>query len=153
MTGDRIYLVRHAKAEQARDDDAGRRLSPQGRARFERLLRALGARLEVGRILTSPLVRARETAELLSRATGAPVEEDPRLASGASSGEELLALVREAPARTALVGHNPEVAEALALAAGRDVEVPTGAVAALAHRQARGGRSELTLEWLEAPVR
>ena len=148
MTGNRVYLVRHAKAEARREDDGDRRLTPHGRARFERLLQALGDRLQVARVLTSPLLRARETAELLARATRAPVEEEPRLGSGESGGRELLALARQAPPGTALVGHNPELAEAIALAAGRDLEVPPGAVAALDVRA-----RDVTLAWLEAPSR
>ncbi|WP_242344692.1 hypothetical protein [Anaeromyxobacter terrae] len=35
------------------------------------------------------------------------------------------------PSGTALVGHNPEIAEAVALAAGRGLPVPPGTVAAL----------------------
>jgi phosphohistidine phosphatase len=144
----RVYLVRHAKAEDRAADDAGRRLTPVGRARFERLLGTLGGRLAVARIATSPLTRARQTAELLARAARAPVDEDPRLASGACGGRELLDLARRAAPGTALVGHNPELAEAVALAAGRELEVPPGAVAALDVR-ARG----VALAWLEAPGR
>jgi phosphohistidine phosphatase len=148
MPAHRVYLVRHAKAEPHADDDASRRLTPEGRERFVRLVRALAPRLTVSRVLTSPLVRARQTAELLARAAGAPLEEDPRLASGESDGRELLALARGLPHGTALVGHNPEIAEALARVAGRDLEVKPGAVAAV-ELSDRGAR----LEWLELPLR
>jgi phosphohistidine phosphatase len=146
MPAHRVYLVRHAKAEPNAGDDTARRITPDGRARFVRLLAALGGRLAVSRVVTSPFVRARETAELLARATGAPLEEDPRLASGASEGGELLALARTAPPGTAFVGHNPELAEAVARAAGRDVEVKPGAVAELAV----DGQS-VRLAWIERP--
>jgi len=148
VTGHRVYLVRHAKAEDRREDDGSRRLTPQGRARFERLLHALADRLALVRIVTSPLLRARETAELLARASRAPIEEDPRLGCGASGGRDLLSLARQAAPGTALVGHNPELAEAVALAAGKDVEVPPGAVAALDVRA-----RDVTLAWLEVPGR
>ncbi len=147
MPAHRVYLVRHAKAEPSAGDDAARRLTPDGRARFVRLLAALGARLAVSRVVTSPFTRARETAELLARATGAPLGEEPRLASGASEGDELLALVRAAAPGTALVGHNPELAEAVARAAGKDVEVKPGAIAALEV----DGRS-VRLAWIERPA-
>lgn len=143
----RVYLVRHAKAEgSAPGGDAARRLTPEGRERFLAHARGLGPRLAVTRIVTSPFVRARETAALLAQVTGAPVEEDGALASGASSGREVLALARAAPAGTAFVGHNPELAEAIALAAGREREVAPGAVAELA---VEGG--EARLAWLEPP--
>lgn len=137
------WLVRHARAEKsAAGGDAARRLTAEGRAEFQAKLATLGGRLRLTRVLTSPYARARETAELLAAACGGvPVEEEPRLASGAATGAELLALAREAGRGVALVGHNPELAEALLLAAGgAELEVPPGAVGALD----RGGR----LAWL-----
>lgn len=148
MPGKRVYLVRHAKAEPGDGQgDAARRLTPEGRARFEAHVRGLGQRLRVTRIVTSPFTRARETADLLARATGAPVEEESELASGASTGKAILRLARDAGDGTALVGHNPEMAEAIALACGREREVKPGAVAEL-EVSAEG---DATLGWLELP--
>ncbi|MGC4000133.1 MAG: histidine phosphatase family protein [Anaeromyxobacter sp.] len=145
MTARRVYLIRHAKAEgHHAQGDAARRLLPEGRARFNRGLAELGERLAVKRIVTSPFVRARQTAELLAGATGAPVEEEPGLASGAASARDVLSLVRAAGTGTALVGHNPEFAEVICDAAGRELEVKPGAVAALDV----DGR-KVTLAWLE----
>jgi phosphohistidine phosphatase len=148
MSAHRVYLVRHAKAEPGGPSmqDAARRLTVEGRRRFNLLLGALGGRLSARRIVSSPLVRARQTAELLASATGATIAEDERLASGVSGGPELLALVREAAADTALVGHNPEIAEAVARVAGKDLEVKPGAVAAL---DVEG--KDVRLAWLQAP--
>lgn len=142
----RVYLVRHARAEPQRGDDAARRLTAEGRAEFHRLLAALGGRLAPRRVVTSPYVRALQTAQLLASGTGAPVAEDARLASGASGGPELVAMLLAAAPGTALVGHNPEIAEALARVAGKDLEVKPGAIAAL---DVDG--KELRLAWLEAP--
>lgn len=136
--------MRHGRAEAKGTTDASRRLTPEGRAAFAALAEALAPRLRVVRIVTSPLARARETAALLSRATGAPVEEDHALAAGASEGRELLALGRRLGAGVALVGHNPEMAEAVALAAGEDRSVEPGAIAAV-DADATGQR----LAWLE----
>ncbi len=148
MPAHRVYLVRHAKAEPHGGDDDARELTPEGRARFVHLAGALRGRLEVSRVVTSPLTRARQTAELLARATRAPIEQDPRLAPGSSSGRELLDLARESAPGTALVGHNPEIAEAVAEAAGTSLEVKPGAVAALEVDGRRVG-----LAWLETPAR
>jgi phosphohistidine phosphatase len=125
-----VYLVRHAEAA-AGGVDADRRLTSTGRAAFSNLLQMLGPSLEVTRIVSSPFRRALETAELLARATGARAESDDELASGHAGGRELLALAREAGSGTALVGHNPEVAEALSLASGASASVPPGTIAAL----------------------
>jgi phosphohistidine phosphatase len=148
MVKHHVYLVRHAKAAKDAQDDHSRRLTPEGRARFRRHLSTLRERILVTHILTSPLVRARETADILARATGAPVKEEPRLAAGESDGRELLALARAAPPGTALVGHNPEIAEAVARLAGNDLEVKPGSVAALEIE----GR-EVRLAWLELPAK
>jgi phosphohistidine phosphatase len=148
----RLYLVRHAAAEPGgAGGDAARRLTGPGRAAFEALLRALAGELAgdaaVRRVLSSPLVRARETAALLAAACGATVEEEPALRSGASSGAELLALARRTGAGAALVGHNPEIAEAVARVAGRELSVPPGTVAAV---DVDGG-GRVSLAWLRAP--
>ena len=132
----RFYLVRHAEADQdPAQDDAARPLSTSGRARFAAHARALAAELRISRIVSSPARRARETAALLAEATGAPVEEVRALAPGRSDGAQLLALGRQLGAGVALVGHNPEIAEAAALAAGREVAVKPGTVVAV---EARG---------------
>jgi phosphohistidine phosphatase len=128
----RVYLVRHAKAErEPAQDDAARPLSEEGRARFRAHARALAREIRLSRVVTSPYLRARETADLLAAATGAEVEEERRLASGASSGKDLLALARRLGDGVALVGHNPEVAEAVQMVAGDAVEVKPGTVAAI----------------------
>jgi phosphohistidine phosphatase len=143
-----IYLVRHGKAEEkaSRGGDAARALTAAGRERFEALARAQAGRLRVARVVTSPFRRARETAELLARVTGAPLEEDEALASGASSPRELLALARRAGEGAALVGHNPELGGAVALAAGREVEVKPGTIAAVTFAE-----GEPALAWMEKP--
>jgi phosphohistidine phosphatase len=68
------------------------------------------------------------------------------LASGRSRGRELLELAASAGEGAALVGHNPELAEAVALASGRDEEVKPGSVAAL---ELDGGTPRLV--FLERP--
>ena len=146
MARHRIYLVRHAKAEPLATDDHSRRLTPEGRVRFDRLVGALSPRLEVSKILTSPLVRARQTAEILARATGAPLEEDPRLAAGEPDARELLAIARLEPHGTALVGHNPELAEAITRVAGKELEVKPGSIAAI---DVAGDKEHLV--WLKVP--
>jgi phosphohistidine phosphatase len=147
VTGLRFYLVRHGRAEAKHPGgDAARRLTADGGARFAAHARALAPEVAVSSVVTSPFARARETAELLGAATGAAVVEDPALASGASSAGEILALGRRLGAGVALVGHNPELAEAVALAAGGPRELEPGAVAAI---DADGGGYRLA--WLRAP--
>jgi len=143
-----VYLVRHAEADAGVGvRDADRRITGRGRSSFERLLASLGQTLLVKQILTSPFLRARETAAILGASTGAPVEASDDLASGHASGREILALARQAGPGSALVGHNPEIAEAVAAAAGGGAtSVPPGTVAAL---DVSGGRPRLL--WVRSP--
>jgi len=128
-----FYLVRHAEAEaHGGTGDGAPRLTEAGRTGFERLVSAIGPELRVSRVLTSPLARARETAAILARASGAAAVTDEALSSGRCTGSDLLQLGRSAGSGVALVGHNPELAEALVLAAGSSRRVPPGTVAAVA---------------------
>ncbi|MGZ6081409.1 MAG: SixA phosphatase family protein [Myxococcaceae bacterium] len=141
-----FYLVRHGKAEEPRGagDDA-RRLTADGRDAFAALVRALAPSLPLVRIVASPSVRARETAGILAAATGAPASLEPALAPGRSGAEALLARGREAGNGVALVGHNPEMGEAVARA-GRVDRMPPGSVAAV---EATAGGFRLL--WIRSP--
>ncbi len=141
-----FYLIRHARAEgTAPGGDAGRRLTPEGRDAFRQSVLSLVGRLVVRRIHASPLLRARQTGDLLAAMLGAPLEEEGELASGVSSARRLLALGAELGDGAALIGHNPELAEAIGLAAGRELDIPPGTVAAIG----LDGR----LAWLAHPGR
>ncbi|HUK66521.1 MAG TPA: histidine phosphatase family protein [Anaeromyxobacteraceae bacterium] len=147
-TTKRVYLVRHGAAESiGKGGDASRRLTAEGRASFESLVRVLAPRLSIERVWTSPAVRARESADILATATRAEIHVTSELAAGHSSGPELLALARKLGPGSALVGHNPEVGEAIALAGGVAQNVKAGAVAALEFTP-----EGFALAFLEAPL-
>src|SRR5204862_5897048 len=85
-----IYLIRHGIAETRGDawpDDAKRPLSEDGMSRMKKEARGL-ARLNVSFdvILTSPLVRTRQTAEIVAAALDArpPIVNVESLAPGGS---------------------------------------------------------------------
>jgi phosphohistidine phosphatase len=128
-----FYLVRHGAAEgPGSQGDAARRLTPEGRESFRRLVEGLRAELRVARVLASPFVRALETAQVLGAALGVEVEEREELAPGTSSGATLLVIALDAGPGVALVGHNPEIGEAIAAALGKGPPVPPGTIAGLA---------------------
>lgn len=111
-----LVLMRHGVAE---DDnpggDSARRLTDEGLARAgmaARGLVALGVRPDV--VVTSPLVRCRQTAELVAGAAGCPLEHDDRLAPGMSSSD-LLEIVVEHPDCEVLLAcsHQPGLTYAL----------------------------------------
>jgi phosphohistidine phosphatase SixA len=103
----RVYLVRHAEAAPGEPDDL-RPLTSAGRADA----RDLGARLAAeglrpAVVLTSPLLRARETAGELARELGCHAEADERLAPGATA-ESVRAAVAGRGDEVVLVGHQPD---------------------------------------------
>lgn len=102
-----LWLVRHAPAEDAQEDDEGRALSARGRRRFSRAalgLDALG--LEFDQLWTSPLLRARQTAEFLAEKAHGELRVVDALAA-APDGELLELLTGCAGSSVALVGHEP----------------------------------------------
>ena len=95
----RLYLVRHAEAAPGEPDEL-RRLTPKGREQA----RALGQRLgedgaRPGAILTSPLLRARETGGELAKALDVATEPHDRLAPGATP-DDLRAAIAAAETRS-----------------------------------------------------
>ena len=101
----RLVLVRHAAAADGAPDEL-RALTPEGREQA----RALAAELAGERpdaVLTSPLLRARETGEELARATGAPAQPDERLKPGATA-QDVRAAVAGQGRDVVLVGHQPD---------------------------------------------
>lgn len=112
------YLVRHAMAEPrgpawVRDGD--RPLTGEGARRMRDVVRGLAVLgVEIDVVLTSPLVRARQTADILVRGLSvrlAPIEL-PELAPGGRPAETMRALARRTGAGAfALVGHEPDLGE------------------------------------------
>jgi phosphohistidine phosphatase len=113
-----LYLIRHAIAAERGEewpDDDKRPLTERGIARFKEGVAGL-VRLDavVDEIFTSPLVRAKQTAQLLSAglAGAPPVKLLDALAPGHSPDEVMAELGRAARRRRiALVGHEPELGE------------------------------------------
>jgi phosphohistidine phosphatase len=133
------YLVRHGAAAPG-SDDRQRPLTPAGRAAVEATARALRARgVDVAEIRHSGLIRARETAEILSASlvpfqgvyatSGLAPEDDPAVAA---------AELELAAAPLMLVGHLPHLvrlaATLVGIAAAERVEfAPATAVALRRH--------------------
>jgi phosphohistidine phosphatase len=124
----RLFLVRHAHADPGEPDEL-RPLSAAGRDQA----RALGerlARLDAGVVLSSPLLRARETAAAIASAAGADLRVDERLAPGARA-DGLLAAAAGAGAAVVAVGHQPDCSEIALALTGRDPGFPPAGVCEL----------------------
>jgi phosphohistidine phosphatase len=156
-----LLIVRHAIAydrDRARwHDDAERPLSPAGIRRARKAavgLKELTAR--PGRLLTSPLVRARQTAKILTDLAGWPeAEEIPQLSPGEPVLAVLALLARDRSKVVAVVGHQPGLGELLAaclLGGGGalPIEMKKNAVACVSFEgKPRAGHA--ALKWLATP--
>ena len=130
-----LYLIRHAiAAERGEDwpDDDKRPLTARGVSRFKESVAGL-IRLEVtvDEIFTSPLVRAKQTAQLL--AAGLPGKPTVKILEALAPGhapESVLAQLARAARRRriALVGHEPGLGELAAhlIGAGRALPFKKG---------------------------
>jgi phosphohistidine phosphatase len=120
-----IWLLRHGEAEDGSPDEA-RRLTPKG----EEQARAAGAALkalgvELALCLTSPRVRAEQTARLACEALDVEVSIDDRLSGGPIDAEELAAGLDE----VLLVGHDPDFSMAVHDLTGAQVRMKKGGLA------------------------
>lgn len=129
-----LYFMRHAEAASSGADDFQRPLTPEGRATVAAEARGLAAfGLVPDQILTSPLFRACQTAEIVGAVLAVPVAQCAALASGCN-----LKLLAEAlqehtsHASLMVVGHQPDLATMIGQLIGRDsaaVAMGKGAVA------------------------
>jgi len=116
-----VIIVRHAVAferDRARwKDDGQRPLSPEGKRKFRKAVAGLAGWVpKVDAVLTSPLVRTRQTADILTDVAHWPKAIDtPELAPGGSPVGVLTVLRGRAEKRVAVVGHEPRLSELLTL--------------------------------------
>jgi phosphohistidine phosphatase len=112
-----LYFLRHGKAGSPRpkDDDA-RELTDKGRAALRAaapLWRRLGVRPDL--VISSPLPRALQTAELFCEALGGMPVTDGGLRPGASWARMARAMAAHADASSVMfVGHEPDLSSAMA---------------------------------------
>ncbi len=141
-----LMLLRHGVAEDAGPAtghrDEPRALTPEGIAKMEAAARGITALgLAVDGVVSSPLVRCRQTADIVAGALGAPVREDRRLRPGAriDAVEDILI---EHPGAGALLlcGHQPDLSLIVSeLTGGAQVEFRKGSLALLDVESARPG--------------
>jgi phosphohistidine phosphatase len=111
-----LHLLRHADAGdpgRSTGSDAERPLSGKGRRQAERLGALLaGAGLSPDLILTSPKLRAVQTATIVGQAVDVDVREDARL-GGPLTISTVAGILADAgsPDRPMLVGHDPDFSD------------------------------------------
>ena len=158
-----LYLLRHGIAVERGSavfgNDADRPLTLKGERRLWRIANAMEAlELSFDLILSSPLVRARQTAEIVAEAFNArkPFE----FSEGLKPDADLKLLINElknlepAPESVLLVGHEPCLSELISrLVSGSadfSVLMKKGGLCKLSTESLKFGRCA-TLEWLLTP--
>ena len=142
-----VYFVRHGKAEplQAGIDDRERPLSPEGVRQVKRLAIVWAwMQLEVHRILSSPYLRARQTAEIIAEVLQVPVDIVPSLSPHCSLADvaELTYAYRGEPSLM-VVGHQPALGQIVQALTGGLVEVKPGTMVGVESGSFRPGRGLL----------
>ena len=158
-----LFLLRHGIAfnlgEAGATKDSERPLTPEGIAKVKRIAAAMEAmELDFELMLSSPFVRARETAELVARALKLEdrLKLEPSLACGGSMREVIRGLAsRKTPPRSVLlVGHEPDLSELISLLVSGDpgflVTMKKGGLCKLSAEPLLYGRCA-TLDWLLTP--
>jgi phosphohistidine phosphatase len=151
-----LVLIRHARAEERTlfKRDRTRALTEDGRRRMRKAARGLHALLPgLTQIATSPLLRARQTAEIVAALyAGIDTVSVPALSPGAAP-RTVLAWLRTQPqdALLALVGHEPDLGRLASwLLAGRPagfVQFKKGAAALIEFADVPAA-GKGTLAWL-----
>ena len=113
MTGRRLVLIRHAKAEAMGSSDSVRALAARGRQDAPAVGRWLKAQgIEPDLVVVSPAKRTRQTWELALAEIGSTPRStiDPRIYDNTT--RDLLEVIRESGSDAttlAIVGHNPSI--------------------------------------------
>lgn len=156
-----LLIIRHAIAF-ARDrqlwaDDAARPLSPLGVRRSRKAASGIKELCKVpDRLLTSPLLRARQTAKILTEVAGWPrAEVAPELKPGEAAAAVLTVLGKDQSKRIAIVGHQPDLSALLTACLLKDgnslpIEMKKNAVACLSF-DGRARVGSAVLKWLATP--
>jgi len=158
-----LLIVRHAIAEE-RDEaarqglsDAERPLTKKGAKRMTQIAAALARQLpQAEQIITSPLLRARQTAELLAaRYPGMAITIEDGLSPGGSLDQLVAQLQRQAgEGVNILVGHEPDLSALISLLLfgkeGVSIQMKKGG-AALLDFPRHIGSGQGTLLWLQTP--
>jgi phosphohistidine phosphatase len=151
----RLYFLRHGIAEERslNHSDAQRALTPEGIAKTEDLARRLADfEVQPTLIYSSPLVRARQTAEIVAKHGGFPLEVSELVASGRFDSHAVQELIDEHDPDDEImfVGHEPDFSETVSdIIGGGNITMKKGGIARVdLYRQdpLRG-----TLAWLLAP--
>lgn len=153
-----LFFLRHGEAEERRPglSDADRHLTPEGIMEMKTVAAGLAALdVKVNRVLSSPLPRALETAQIAAEALGFSAHSivvDTRIEAGAFRLGSLQSLLETEPrsARILLVGHEPDFSMVVGqLVGGAAIEFKKAGLARVESDRLEPGNG--VLRWLLTP--
>lgn len=142
----RLYFLRHAEAEPDFLDDYNRRLTPKGVEQTEKVTQFCQRNgLFPDLVLTSPVVRARQTADkVFGKMGGSEIVECAWLACGMTPATLMDELAGYAKfANVCLVGHEPDFSESIAFLSGSRLNVRKASLTLVDLPSVRSGAGEL----------
>jgi phosphohistidine phosphatase len=157
-----LYILRHGVAADSAPGgggDAARPLTSEGEAKMWRITKAMAAlELSFDMILSSPYLRARQTAEIVAEAFGAQKRMELCDAlTPAGRVKELIGIIthrKPPPENVLLVGHEPNLSELISVLvsgdAGFSVALKKGGLCKLTVASLKPGQCA-GLEWLLTP--
>jgi len=158
-----LYILRHGIAEERTGStpggDSQRRLTDEGKKKMRRIAKGMKAlHLEFDLILSSPFLRAKETAEIVAAVFG--IEKLLNLSSNLAADGNPKELIDELKRnyskrkRVLLVGHEPYLSRLISLLISGDTGIPIilkkGGLCKLSLASLHYGRCA-TLDWLLTP--
>ena len=158
-----IYLLRHGLAVERGaagfEDDEARPLTPKGRRQLRKISAAMKQMdLRFDLVLSSPLMRAKQTAEIV--ATGLKLKKRLQHSNALAPGGDAENLLRQlnrlkpSPEKLLLVGHEPDLSRFISRLVTGDFSMPIdlkkGGLCRLDVEKLKAGKCA-TLAWLLAP--
>lgn len=122
----RVYFIRHGEADwpnwQAADSE--RPLTDKGVKEMRMVAEAIaGLKIEIGALLTSPLRRCAQTAEIVAKALGTTPTVEGTLAPGFDATQLASLIAKHNDRELLLVGHEPDLSGTIRAVTGGDIKM------------------------------
>ena len=147
----RLYFLRHGKADWAnwKKPDDERPLTKKGKKETRRVAKFLRRfKVKPARILSSPLPRAWQTAEITAKILRVKLKEERALRPGFGIREAVEILKGRKGKDIMIVGHEPDFSAVIAAMTGARIDLAKGGAACVELESARRGE----LVWLVPPM-
>ncbi len=147
----KVYFLRHGKADWPNWDkpDDERPLNKKGRKQMGRVVKFLcNLEPKISLVLSSPLPRALQTAEIAADYLGLELEEEPALGKGFDATKLRRILKERTDEELMIVGHEPSFSTVIGELTGGRVKLPKAGIAVV---DVSDGAREGELVWLLPP--